>query len=371
MRTKKRWPVASVYLRRSPFLVSYWQNDELIFENYLTRKKVAASAETANVLDFFSGWKRLTEILLRWPKYSPQSLMTQVGLLLRETLLEGSLKKSPPEDEMHAALARWSNWNPAASFFHLSTKDTYTEEITPEEIAYVEQLAKVHPVPKPLKRYPGAHIIRLRNEKMAGEFPRVLQDRRTWREFAPRALTREALSKLLQLTFRIQYWEQVPSIGRLAMKTSPSGGALHPSEAYVMARKVEGIPKGIYHYDAGGHRLQRLRTGMNSAEIQRYLAGQWWFRDAAALVMVTAVFGRTQWKYDYARAYRAVLIEAGHLCQTFCLTATWMGLAPFCTIAIADTRIEKSLGIDGISESVIYAMGVGHRPKAKQPPNKG
>ena len=323
---------------------------------------MTASAETAKVLDFFSGWKRLTEIVRRWPEYSPQSLVRQAELLLRETLLEGSLRKSLPDDERHAALARWRNWNPAASLFHLSTKDTYTDEITPEEIAYVEQLAKVHPVPKPLKKYPGAPTIRLRKEKIAGEFPRVLQDRRTWREFAQRSLTTEALSKLLQLTFCIQYWEQVPSIGRLAMKTSPSGGALHPSEAYVMARRVNGIPKGIYHYDAGGHQLQRIRKGMSSAEIQRYLAGQWWFRDAAVLVLVTAVFGRTQWKYDYARAYRAVLIEAGHLCQTLCLTATWLGLAPFCTIAVADTRIEKSLGIDGISESVIYAMGVGHPP---------
>jgi SagB-type dehydrogenase family enzyme len=102
---------------------------------------------------------------------------------------------------------------------------------------------------------------------------------------------------------------------------------------------------------------------MTSAEIQRYLAGQWWFRGAAFVVFVSAVFGRTQWKYDYARAYRAVLIEAGHLCQTFCLTATWLGLAPFCTIALADTKIEESLGLDGISESVIYAMGAGHKPE--------
>jgi SagB-type dehydrogenase family enzyme len=141
---------------------------------------------------------------------------------------------------------------------------------------------------------------------------------------------------------------------------------LHPSEAYLVARKVEGVAPGIYHYDAGGHRLQRLRAGASSAEIQRYLAGQWWFRDAAAVVFLTAVFGRNQWKYDYARAYRAILIEAGHLCQTFCLTATWLGLAPFCTIAVADTKIEQSLGLDGISESVIYAMGVGHKPDRKE-----
>ena len=65
---------------------------------------------------------------------------------------------------------------------------------------------------------------------------------------------------------------------------------------------------------------------------------------------------------QFARAYRAILIEAGHLCQTFCLTATWLGLAPFCTIAMKDTAVEKALRVDGISESVIYAMGAGVRP---------
>ena len=64
----------------------------------------------------------------------------------------------------------------------------------------------------------------------------------------------------------------------------------------------------------------------------------------------------------YARAYRAALAEAGHVCQTFCLTATWLGLAPFCLMGLADDEIERDLGIDGITESVLYAAGAGVRP---------
>ena len=43
-------------------------------------------------------------------------------------------------------------------------------------------------------------------------------------------------------------------------------------------------------------------------------------RNAAALFLMTAVFRRTMWKYHLARAYRVVLLDAGHLCQTFCLS---------------------------------------------------
>ena len=77
---------------------------------------------------------------------------------------------------------------------------------------------------------------------------------------------------------------------------------------------------------------------------------------------MTTVFDRVQWRYPHARAYRAILAEAGHLCQTFCLVATWLGLAPFCTMGLSDRRIESDLEIDGVSESIIYAAGVGSRP---------
>ena len=90
-----------------------------------------------------------------------------------------------------------------------------------------------------------------------------------------------------------------------------------------------------------------------------FCADQPYFAGAAALFIMTAVFARTMWKYGTARAYRIVLLETGHLCQTFCLTATRMGLAPFSTAALKDSLIEKALGIDGISESVLYVAGVG------------
>ena len=57
-----------------------------------------------------------------------------------------------------------------------------------------------------------------------------------------------------------------------------------------------------------------------------------------------------------------VLLNAAHLCQTFCLVVTWLGLAPFCTAALKDTLIEHDLGIDGIRESVLYVRGVGLPP---------
>jgi nitroreductase len=75
------------------------------------------------------------------------------------------------------------------------------------------------------------------------------------------------------------------------------------------------------------------------------------------------VLPRVRWRYEHPRAYRSVLLGAGHLCQTFCLVATWLKLAPFCTQALEDSRIERDLGIDGVNEVILYAAGVGSRPR--------
>jgi len=353
------------FLRRSPFLVSYWQGKQLYFENYLTRKKIAASIETAALLDFFPDWTREEAMFRRWPEYTPQSLRLAIRRLVQEGFLQRSLRRHPAEDSREKALQKWKAWNPAAGFFHMQTKDSYSEEISPKEIRWVEDLLRGARTFVPVKNYPSARAIPFLREKYADEFPRVLQARRTWRKFGRQPLPKEIVGRLLHLSFGVQDWLRIPEGWRFARKTSPSGGALHPAEAYLLVQNIRVIPRGIYHYDAVGHRLQEIRRGVTPAEIQKLLAGQWWFRDAAFVVFLTAVFHRTQWKYDYPRAYRAVLAEAGHLCQTFCLTATWLGLAPFCTMAFADTRIEKTLRLDGISESVLYAMGGGTKPAKK------
>jgi len=166
---------------------------------------------------------------------------------------------------------------------------------------------------------------------------------------------------LMQLTFGAQKLIDLGAAGRAMLRTSPSAGARNPLEAYVVVRHASGVAPGIYHYGPLDHTLVLLKNGARST-IERHLPGQSWYGNASVLVLITAVFARTDWKYPSARAYRDVLLEAGHFCQTFCLVATALGLAPFCTGALADSTIERDLGLDGVTESVIYACGVGTRP---------
>jgi len=169
------------------------------------------------------------------------------------------------------------------------------------------------------------------------------------------------LSTVLGLSAGVQKWVRLGH-REAPLKTSPSGGVCHPIEVYVVARDVKGLSPGLYHYAADRHALERLRRGISERRIREYVPHSGYFARASAVVLLTAVFGRLLWRYSYARAYRAALVEVGHICQTFCLAATSLGLAPFSVMALADSAIERDLGIDGITESVLYAAGVGCPP---------
>lgn len=348
-----------ILVRRAAHLVCYWKDRRLVFENFRARTRIAAAPITCQILDFFDDWRDPEEIVAHLREYSAPSVRRGIAALLGGSMLERRDRAPTAADR---AFETWKSWNPAAGFFHFSSKDVVYERDPAASYRRLVRRAKRRPMPPPVKRYPGAPQIALPAPRTEGEFPRLLLARRTWRRFSREPLALSGLATLLGLTCAVQYWIELPGLGRVALKTSPSGGAVHPLETYVLARRVDGLDPGLYHYAADTHRLELLSKGATGRQILAYVPGQPWYRSAAALLFITAIFPRKQWRYEYPRAYRTVLTESGHLCQTFCLVATWLGLAPFCTLALADSRIERDLGLDGVSESVLYAAGLGAPP---------
>jgi SagB-type dehydrogenase family enzyme len=341
--------------RRSLHLVGYWTSGRLVLRNYATGMASAMMPPAVSILDFFSDWRSPEDFLRRFGG-DRAPLDHLLRFLSRRTLLERSDRKPGAEA---SGMDEWGEWNPAAGFLHSMSKDPDVEAGESASKRFLKWRLATRGLPPPTKLASGP-AVDLPRERSKGAFPRVLLARRTWRTFGSGGVSLEDVGTLLGLTFGVQVWMDLGSLGRAALKTSPSGGARHPIEAYVAARRVQGLPRGLYHYDPDGHRLERLKMG---GRLRDYLPGQPWFHEASLLVILTGVFARTQWPYPYPRSYRSVFLEAGHLSQTFCLVATWLGLAPFSTDALADSAIEKELGVDGVRESVLYAVGVGRRPR--------
>jgi SagB-type dehydrogenase family enzyme len=311
------------------------------------------------VLNFFDRWRKPEEIKRLLRGYSARSVRSTLRQLLGHTLL---IEKDSAQANRETGLELWNVWDLEARFFHFATKNAFRLGAPlPDETKFARALLRKGPQPELIKRYRRADHVALPSPipSLNSEFPRVLLGRRTLRQFGRARISLEHLSILLWLTWGVTGRLPWPGLGKLILKTSPSGGARHPIEAYFWALRIKELPRGIYHYRGDGHYLERLHNGAQSARIVELCARQEWVRDCAALFVMTGVLPRVMWRYGFSRAYRTVLLEAGHFCQTFCLVATWLGLAPFCTAALVDREIETDLGVDGASESVLYAAGVG------------
>jgi SagB-type dehydrogenase family enzyme len=337
--------------------VAYWRGRTLIACNYATGGLSELPPRACDILNACDGWTPLKDLAAA-EFVSRDTFQAVIDKMIDLALLERSDR---PRDPRAAAMDLMAPWNPQVGFFHIKTRDVrFTARAA--ALRYQREKAKRNPPPPAIKRYPGAEHIDLPPAPAGDDFATVLRARRTWRRYSSRPVTRDELATLLALTSGVQQWIETDDL-RLPLKTSPSGGARHSVECYVVARAVKGVNAGVYHYTPDRHALVRIGSAVPIERIRKYVPGSEYFANASAMVFFTVMFERLLWRYPYARAYRAALIESGHVCQTFCLTATRLGLAPFSVMALADSIIEKDLGIDGIRESVLYAAGVGRPPR--------
>lgn len=197
----------------------------------------------------------------------------------------------------------------------------------------------------------------------APALPRVLladaiRERRSGRSFAETELALADLATLLHAAYGVTHRSALPD-GRHGqpLRAVPSGGALYPLELYVLAQRVAHVDRGLWHYDPLRHVLERLplRSTHDPAVLGAYPE---LLEPAAAVVLVTAMFWRTRFKYAL-RGYRFALLEAGHLAQNLLLAAAALRLAAVPVGGVYDARVEQLLGVDGVDESLVYVLSVG------------
>ncbi len=196
----------------------------------------------------------------------------------------------------------------------------------------------------------------------------LLAGRTTCRNYArDRPVPLAMLAGMLQNVLMAQALVETEPGVRFLKKNVPSAGSLHPLEAYVIARDVEGLSPGIYHYHAIAHELGRQANQPDDLDALclRLLSGQYWFASAHVMVVLVCRFGRNFWKYrNHVKAYRAVTLDVGHVSQALYTAATAQGLGAFVTAAINESEIEGLLGFDPMVDGVLAVCGFGWRADA-------
>ncbi len=172
----------------------------------------------------------------------------------------------------------------------------------------------------------------------------ALTRRRSIRAFTEEGLTSAEMSQLL--------WAGQGVTDPRGLRTAPSAGALYPLEVYVATGE------GVYHYSP-----QRDELAMLSSEDMRL--GLWEaglmqdaLREAPVVIIVTAVYARTEGKYG-DRAERYVCLEAGHAAQNILLQATALDLGAVPIGAFYDQQVQEVLALPADHEP-LYLIPVGH-----------
>jgi SagB-type dehydrogenase family enzyme len=177
----------------------------------------------------------------------------------------------------------------------------------------------------------------------------ALWHRRSVRAFTDESLTVGQVGQLL--------WAAQGLNKGATRRTAPSAGATYPMELYVVARWVEGLKSGIYHYRFDSHALEPTRAGDLREELAAAALNQRSIATAPAVLVLAADYSRTAKRYG-ERTTRYVHMEAGHVGENVHLQCEALDLGTVMIGAFDDGRVKKLLGIQ---EEPLYIMPVGKK----------
>ncbi|GGU96517.1 dehydrogenase [Streptomyces filipinensis] len=356
--------------RRARGLVCYWYDSQFIVHPYPHGTVTAVHPAAAEVLAAYEDWatpkeagKDLAHLSLDTIE-DAVSVLTEAGALVCE-----DTPRAARDEEIDR---HWGAWAPEAAFLHYASQDIYDDGVV--ETDHDASVLVEAQEPALFTEYPNAARVLLPRPGSQPEldtpYRHVLYGRRTHRDFTAEPVAVETLATLLATCFGpVDFIDS----GRSALyrRTSPQGGSRQELDTYLGVLKVSGLEAGWYHYNGLQHSLELLSKGLTPEEASALCAGQEWAGEAAFLVVLAARLERMSCKYATPRAYRVSLLNAGHLGQTFALTATALGLGPFQTGAFCDTPLAERCTLNNTSHTPLYVLAAGHpSPQPQQAPHR-
>ncbi|MBB3036338.1 SagB family peptide dehydrogenase [Hoyosella altamirensis] len=342
------------------YAAMFWKGGDLIWDDYLHHRQFALTAESESILRWFSSWRILSSI------GAPGEIQRAIAdRLIDEKVLirEGSAEHY----EETRLLDEWGSWGAGTRYHHFASRTdetvTYLDPAS-DHMAFADK-AKSEPPPSPVKTFPERPITVTAPEVHdLSRWKRpalvdALFSRRSVRHYSRAAIPLDMLGTLVDIAAGPIDVIDNEETGSVVRKTSPSAGARSPIELYAHVNRVHGLQPAVYHYASARGGLERIRPAARPATLRRAVGDQPWLADAPVLLIYTAVLQRTRWRFESRRAYRDILLEAGHISQTVLLTATAMGLGSVTATALCDSVIEQILGVDPISEPLLAVTALG------------
>jgi len=213
---------------------------------------------------------------------------------------------------------------------------------------------------RPYKTYPACRTIALpapgeiEGSSLSGALSQIVLKRRSTREFSGRPIPLNSIARIIFNAYGIT--TQLRAAER--MRSVPSGGALYPLELYLAAFRLADLQPGVYHYNVEAHSLEQIRAGQFDEELGRAAFYEEMFKKVSAMLIITGILKRSSIKYG-ERAYRFMMLEAGHVGQNISLTAAALDLGCVMLGGFYDDEIDEIVGADGVSETTLYTAAIG------------
>jgi len=180
-----------------------------------------------------------------------------------------------------------------------------------------------------------------------------LRERRSIRDYKNQPVSLKELSQILWGSYGVTAREW-----GYYLKTAPSAGALYPIEIYVASFNVEGLKKGIYHFNPKDMTLKGIFEGDFSKEITHACLGQDFILDSAFSLILTAIPSRTTSKYR-ERGVRYILMDLGCIIQNIYLSLTALGMGGCIIGAFSDSAMNKIMNLNPEKELVLAVFSAG------------
>jgi SagB-type dehydrogenase family enzyme len=199
-------------------------------------------------------------------------------------------------------------------------------------------------------------------ENIGGRVQKIIEQRRSLRQYSQKSLTLQELSYLLWCTQGVKQAEA----GLHTFRTVPSAGARHTFETFVLVNRVKGLKNLLYQYIALEHKLAVVSRDDRIAEkITFGCLGQKIITTSAAAFIWIADVKRMTWRYGQ-RGYRYILLDAGHICQNLYLAAESIDCGACAIGAFDDDVMNETLGLDGKKHFMAYAACVGKKSETPE-----
>ncbi len=184
----------------------------------------------------------------------------------------------------------------------------------------------------------------------------VIQMRSSQPSSALMSITFEDLSDLLFCTSGSK--KETAEKSALIKRNVPSAGGLYPLELFFFAQAVEGIPEGLYYFDAHQNEIVLVNDQVDYEKVAACYVSDDPIRHKNLIVFFCPVFNKTIFKY-HNRGFRFVFMEADHQAQNMLLVATALSLRSIPVCGYFEYKLDELLKLDGYALSCVYTVGVG------------